>query len=56
MCAVIDEYRRFTGTLTPKRLEYRSQLAEWAVMARAAYRDQRWDRLVAETAAIKFGL
>ncbi len=31
MSAVIDEYRRFTGNrMTPTRLEFRDQLADWA--------------------------
>jgi ATP-dependent helicase/nuclease subunit A len=55
MGAVIDEYRRFTGNrMTPTRREYRDQLAGWAQAARAAYREQRWDQLVIETAAAKF--
>ena len=54
ICAVIDEYRRFTGNLTAKRREYRDQLVDWAQTARSACRDRRWDRLVAETAAMKF--
>ena len=51
---VIDEYARFDRTLTPKRIEYRDQLKDWARAARTAYRDGRWDLLVAETASIKF--
>ncbi len=52
--AFIAEYSRFTGKMTDKRREYRDRLGEWVTAARAAYRDRRWDALVAETASFKF--
>ena len=49
----IADYRCFVGTLTHKRIEYRDQLADWGVTARAAYSERRWDRL-AIAATFKF--
>ncbi len=54
MGSVIDEYWRFNGTLTTKRREYRDELADWLQAARVAYRERRWERLVAVTAPMKF--
>jgi ATP-dependent exoDNAse (exonuclease V) beta subunit len=51
---VIGEYRRFTGTLTARRLEHRAHLVDWARSARDAYNDERWETLVVETAQTSF--
>jgi ATP-dependent helicase/nuclease subunit A len=54
ICAFVEDYRRFIGTLTAKRLEYRARLADWARDAREAYSHRHWEQLVTETAGFKF--